>query len=119
MIVWSLLTWACSTASVTNVEAIFPSTAEIINGVVTAVLFLFAGWLADVYVGRYKVMKVSIWFMWLGSVCGTLLVTIHLLSPHNVLKYISGVVAYACVTIESTGLIVNAVPFGTDRTLYH
>ena len=40
----------------------------IINGVVAAVLFLFAGFLADVYFGRYKVIKVSIWIMWLGSV---------------------------------------------------
>ena len=74
VIVWSLLTWACSTASVANVEVIFQSTpdSEIINGVVTAVLYVFAGWLADVYFGRYKVMKVSIWIMWLGNVCGTL-----------------------------------------------
>ena len=68
VIVWSLLTWACSTASVANVEVIFQSTrdSEIINGVVTAVLYVFAGWLADVYFGRYKVMKVSI----LGHVVG-------------------------------------------------
>ena len=64
VIVWSLLTFACNTASMNiDVEVIFQSTAEIINGVVTAVLFLFAGWLADVYFGRYKVMKVSIWVM--------------------------------------------------------
>ena len=84
MIVWSLLTWACSTASVANVEVIFQTTAEIMNGV--AVLYLLAGWLADVYFGRYKVMKVSIVVMWLGSVCGTLLLMIHLLSPDDALK---------------------------------
>ena len=52
-------------------------------------LYVFAGWLADVYCGRYKVMKVSILVMWLGSVGGTLLLVIHLLSPHDVLKYVS------------------------------
>ena len=118
MIVWSLLTLACSNASMNiDVEVIFQSTAEIINGVVTAVLFLFAGWLADVYFGRYKVMKVSIWVMWLGSVCGTLLLVIHFLSPHNALKYVSIVVADIGTAIGSSGLMVNAIPFGTDQML--
>ena len=112
-----MLTWACSTASVANVEVIFQTTAEIINGVVTAVLYLLAGWLADVYFGRYKVMKVSIWVMWLGSVCGTLLLVIHLLSPHDALKYVSVVVAYVGTAIGSSGLMVNAIPFGTDQML--
>ena len=62
-------------------------------------------------------MKVSIWVMWLGSIGGTLLLTIHLFSPHDILKYISVVVVYVCVTTGSTGLIVNAVPFGTDQLL--
>ena len=118
VIVWNLLTWACSTASIVNVEVISQSAAfESINGMATVVLYLFAGWLADVYFGRYKVMKVSIWVVWWGSVGGTLLLMIHLLSARDVLKYISVVVAYACVTIGSTGVIVNAVPFGTDQML--
>ena len=120
VVVWSLLTWACSTASM-NIDVISKSMGVynfgIVAGVVTAVLYVFAGWLADVYVGRYKVMKVSIWIMWWGSVSGTLLLMIYLLSPHDVLKYISVVVVYACVTIGSTGVIVNAVPFGTDQML--
>ena len=56
---------------------------EIVDGMVTAVLCLFAGWLADVYFGRYKVIKVSIWVMWLESVGGTLLLEFH--SPLNYL----------------------------------
>ena len=49
----------------------------IVLGVVMAVLYVFAGWLADVYFGRYKVMKGSIWVMWLGSVGGTHLLMIQ------------------------------------------
>ena len=90
---------------------------EVVYGMITAVLFLFAGSLADVYFGRYKVMKVSIWVMWLGSVGGTLLLEFYSLSSVDALKYISVVVAYACVTIGSTGLIVNAIPFGIDQML--
>ena len=118
VIVWSLLTWACSTASSVNVDVIFQySVYKIINGLGIAVLYLFAGWLADVYFGRYKVMKVSIWVMWLGSVGGTLLLMILLLSPHNILKYVSVVVAYIGTAIGSSGMMVNAIPFGTDQML--
>ena len=35
-----------------------------------SVFLVFAGWLADVYFGRYKVMKVSIWVMWWGVLVG-------------------------------------------------
>ena len=75
----------------------------------------FAGWLADVYFGRYKVIKVSIWVMWWGSVGGTLLLEFYSLSSVDALKYISIVVAYIGTAIGSSGFIVNAVPFGTDQ----
>ena len=43
VIVWSLLTWACSTASSVNVDVIFQySVYKIINGLGIAVLYLFA-----------------------------------------------------------------------------
>ena len=116
VIVWSLLTWACST--IVNADVIIQSSVfKIMNGLGTAVLYLFTGWLADVYFGRYKVMKVSIWVMWIGNVCGTLLLLIHFLSPHDVPKYVSIVVAYIGAAIGSSGLIINAIPFGTDQML--
>ena len=121
MIIWTLLVSACLTSvrfSVqTKISSIGGYNFEIVDGVVTGVLAVFAGWLADVYFGRYKVMKVSIWVMWLGSVGGTLLIMIYTLSSIDALKYISVVVAYACVTIGSAGFIVNAIPFGTDQML--
>ena len=120
VLVWSLLTMLTRTS--VNVGVISKPHGgfnfEIVVGVVMAVLYVFAGWLADVYFGRYKIMKVSIWIMWLGSVGGTLLLMIHLFSPHDVvLKYVSLVIAYACVAIGSTGFIVNAIPFGIDQML--
>ena len=121
MIIWTLLASACVTSMRVSVQTTITSIGgynfETVNGVVTGVLLVFAGWLADVYFGRYKVMKVSIWFMWLGSVGGTLLLMIYTLSPHNALKYISVIVAYACVIIGLSGLNVNAIPFGTDQML--
>ena len=119
VLMWSLLTMLTQTSVKVEVisKLLGAFNFELVSGVVTAVLYLFAGWLADVYFGRYKVMKVSIWVMWLGSVFGTLLLVIYSLSSLDSLKYISVVVAYACITIGSIGFIVNAVPFGTDQML--
>ena len=50
----------------TKISSIGGYNFEIVDGVVAGVLVVFAGWLVDVYFGRYKVMKVSIIF---GS-CG-------------------------------------------------
>ena len=121
VIIWYLLASACAQSVVFIVQTITTFIGgynfETVNGVVSALLMVFAGWLADVYFGRYKVMKVSIWIMWLGSVGGTLLLVIYSLSSVDALKYFSIVVAYACVTIGSSGLSVNAIPFGTDQML--
>ena len=120
VLVWSFLTVSCPLI----VDILFRSVVrmplfgfEVLDGVATAVLYLLAGWLADVYFGRYKVIRASILLIWLGSVLGTLLLVIHLLHPlsTDALKYVSAVVAYVCVTAGSSGLIVNAVPFGTDQ----
>ena len=120
VIIWYLLASACVTSvgySVqTKIRSIGGYNFETVNGVVSAVLLVIAGWLA-VYFGQYKVMKISIWVIWLGSVGGTLLLLIYSLSSVDALKYISIVVAYACVTIGSSGLSVNAIPFGTDQML--
>ena len=120
VLVWSLLPWACYASMVDVISQsieIFKIEIEIVNGLGIVVVCLLAGWLADVYVGRYKVMKISIWIMWLGSIGSTLLLMIHLFSPHNALKYVSVVVAYVCISIGTTGLNVNAIPFGTDQML--
>ena len=70
VIIWNLLASACVTSVEFSVQTISTGgyNLEIVNGVASAVLLVFAGWLADAYFGRYKVVKVSIWVMWLGSV---------------------------------------------------
>ena len=119
VLVWTFLTWYCSSSVGTLFQSVvdMPFGFEVLDGVTTAALYLLAGWLADVYFGRYKVIRASILLIWLGSVLGTLLLVIHLLHPPSTdaLKYVSAVVAYVCVTAGSSGLIVNAVSFGTDQ----
>ena len=117
VLVWSFLAYISSSIVEVLIQSVVPFRFEALDGVVTAALFLLAGWLADVYFGRYKVIWGSLLLIWLGDVLGTLLLMIHLLHPPgtDALKYISAVAAYICVTTGSSGLIVNAISFGTDQ----
>ena len=120
VLAWSFLPFCCSSSVYTFLQSVVQMPLfgfGVLDGVATAALYLLAGWLADVYFGRYKVIRASILLIWLGSVVGTLLLVIHLLHPPSTdaLKYVSAVVAYVCVTAGSSGLIVNAISFGTDQ----
>ena len=76
-----------------------------------------AGWLADVYLGRYKVIRWSIWIMWIASV---LLVASSILSQlvesyysiHN--KHIT-VVLLLVMSIGFGGYQANIILFGIDQ----
>ena len=39
--------------------------------IILGITLLIAGWLADVYFGRYKVIHWSMWIMWVGSMLST------------------------------------------------
>ena len=73
-----------------------------------------AGWLADVYLGRYKVIRWRIWIMWIASL---LLVASSVLSQfyysiHN--KYIS-IVLLLVMSIAYGGYQANIILFGIDQ----
>ena len=36
--------------------------------VLTALLFPIGGWLADAYIGRYRMIRYSVWMMWIGAI---------------------------------------------------
>ena len=79
----------------------------------------FAGWLADVYFGRYKVMHAGLWLMWVGSVAGVLaqIIKLELSGTESILYYSVIVFAAIVFTLGSSALVVNVVPFGTDQML--
>ena len=75
-----------------------------------------AGWLADVCLGRYKVIRWSIWIMWIASV---LIVASSVLSQlvesyYNINNYI-GVVLLLIMSIAFGGYQANIVLFGIDQ----
>ena len=75
-----------------------------------------AGWLADVYIGRYKVIRCSMWVMWIfcmlvsaNAVLDQLVERYNVISyvVHNILMFI-GVVALAAFQ-------ANIIQFGMDQ----
>ena len=86
-------------------------------------LYPLAGWLADVKLGRYRVMKGSIWVMWLGSIIlliDSLLQYYFSYTHHNTtaLQFLSlpvGIAVYALNAIGLAGFQANIIPFGIDQ----
>ena len=85
-------------------------------------LYPLAGWLADTKLGRYKVMKISLWIMWGASI--TLL--IYLILKYNYtyknvsedrrnVLLIPVAVVYCMNVIGLAGFQANIIPFGIDQ----
>ena len=84
-------------------------------------LYPLAGWIADVYFGRYRAIKVSLWLMWTGIVTlSSCLCLKLLLSPNHekvqiatvVVSFIVGLIA---VEAGIAGFAANVIPFGIDQ----
>ena len=79
-----------------------------------------AGWLADVYFGRYKVMQAGLWLMWIGFIMTV--ITLTLLSTfegnhhvQHILWYSGASVVIILVPVGFASFIVSALQFGTDQ----
>ena len=126
MLAWCFLIWE-SSASVlllllpskihTVLNRIF--LISLVQCVVTAICCPLAGWLADVYFGRYKVMMASVWLIW----CGGVVTVLALLIEYQLLSSVARtavnyalVLPASIVTLAGYGaFIVNAIPFGIDQ----
>ena len=83
-----------------------------------AVLFTLpiAGWLADVYLGHYKVIQWSMWITWFGSVLATLSsVVAQIVDGYaNINKKVTPAIL-VLQTIGFAGYQTNIFQFGIDQ----
>ena len=90
--------------------------------VVISVIKLFypiAGWLTDVYFSRYKVMRTSLWMMWIGivlSVGGLLLHEVNS-TANAVFGYGIFPVLYVLMLVGLGIFQANVIQFGVDQLL--
>ncbi len=87
-------------------------------------LYPLAGWLADAKLGRYKVMRYSLWVMWIGSVLLILTSILNYVlwmteavSEKSIVHYTLpiSIIIYSINIIGLAGYHVNVIPFGIDQ----
>ena len=75
------------------------------------------GFLADVYFGRYKVIKISLWLFWIAF--GFLALAFSLRDlPHEpkiLTRYLLPIAAFSLISFGSAGIEANILPFGVDQ----
>ncbi len=75
-----------------------------------------AGWLTDVYLGRHKVIRWSIWIMWIGSMLATASSIIaQLVENYNKINHIISFVVVLAIAIGFGGYQANIIQFGLDQ----
>ena len=93
---------------------------SLIRALSLMLLYPLAGWIADVYFGRYRVIKVSLWLMWTGTVITSISLCINvLLSPdprwvHSATQVVL-VPMVLVMEFGRAGFLANAIPFGIDH----
>ena len=113
-----ILIWNFLVVSVFNYLKVFvqiPGGASIVTITMGFTLPL-AGWLADVYLGWYKMIRWSMWVMWIASMLATLSsVVAQLVDSYY---YINKTVSFVMFFIMATGFggyQANIVQFGLDQ----
>ena len=83
------------------------------------ITLLIAGWLADTCIGRYKVVRTSIWIMWIAAVLATISsIPAYVYSSQNYRHDINKTVLNVILCIMGVGLggfVVNIIQFGLDQ----
>ena len=135
VLLWNLLVFSYQASAVGNLVDLiltrehdhyqYPWIRTVVSALLSdslpKMLYPFAGWLADGKLGRYKVMRYSLWMMWVGS---------FLLVLTSIIKYAltesTGeggmnftmpfyVLVYLISAVGTAGYHVNVIPFGIDQ----
>ena len=77
---------------------------------ILAIMFPASGWLADVYFGRYRVIKVSMIILWIAAI-------LYSISLWWVANTIFKILVYLFVYIGFSGFQANVVQFCIDQLL--
>ena len=94
---------------------------NLVQALITMILFPLGGWLADVYFGRYKVIHSSLWIMWSGNILlgACLLVKVTLFGGvvHDITRFGVFPITILAISCGIAGFKVNIIPFGTDQLI--
>ena len=75
-----------------------------------------AGWLTDVRIGRYKVIRCSVWIMWIATVLATVSSVIaHLFDGYSNVNTKLQLLLYVFMAVGLGGYHANSLQFGMDQ----
>ena len=91
-----------------------------IQNIVLAVGFLVTGWLGDTRIGHDRMIHVSLWFSWLGTLLQAISYCIQYGTcglPANIAKYGLSSVAVVFLIVSMGGFFSNALAYGLDQLI--
>ena len=97
-----------------SIDAIWVFT--LLEGTAGRVVYPVAGVIADTYLGRYQVIHIGLWLLWIGfailALCQSL---VNLFSTSIVIGFILPIISAVVISIGAGSVEVNAVSFGVDQ----
>ena len=76
------------------------------------VLYPLGGFIADAFLGRYAVIQISLWFLWISYAIFALAVS---LGEETVTQWVLPIIGYVFLSAGSAGFEANIIPFGVDQ----
>ena len=101
----------------------YPRSDYIYDTVLVLVILIYpvAGWLGDVYFGRYNIINFGIWVTWIMTIVSAAAVILHryVLSDnetaHTIFTYAIYPALYTLLSGLPAGIYVHLLPFGSDQ----
>ena len=92
---------------------------SLVDNIVAQLLYPLAGWIADGWVGRYRMVRWCMWVLWVGYAGVAISFAVHPnKNPADGYNTILLPLLFVVISMGSAGVQVNLIPFGADQILY-
>ncbi len=92
-------------------------TRSIVTYIICFLMFPVMGWIADIWVGQYRMIHFSLWLLWLGYAVLAFLYSFSLLDPNQTPIYALPVL-FTAISVGHSGFQASAIPFGAEVIKY-
>ena len=111
VLIWALLAFTTYTSANVIKLSIIPMIA------ISSVSFLIVGILSDVCLGRYKMIRYSLWILWLSLIAGNVILIVEQFAAveAETTQWIAECLIGGCAAVSMCGVMVNTIQFGIDQ----
>ena len=116
VLVWNFLVTGVHIYIVHHISEVYSRLVLQVMRIIFWVTLPLAGWLADVRYGRYKVMRLSIWTMWISSMLLTASIVIEqIVESYESIHHVLLLALFIFLGIGNGGFQANVIQFGVDQ----